>query len=88
MSTSVARRWSHAATSARQHPLQSNGGFSSSETDQGFRNRVNRRKSHFDKTESIRELNDLKETSPLEPIRLNSSRESLLEESDVFSGYS
>ena len=53
---------------------------------QGFRNRVNRRKSHFDKTESIRELNDLKETSPLEPIRLTSSRESLLEESDVFSG--
>ena len=67
--------------------------FSGTESDQqaaNFRGRVSRRKSHFDKAEVGRELNDLKETSPLDTLnQQNRSNESLVEEeneSETFSG--
>ena len=89
----MARRWSHAAhaTNAMRHATSA---FSGTESDQqaaNFRGRVGRRKSHFDKAEVGRELNDLKETSPLDTLnhQQNRSNESLVEEeneSETFSG--
>ena len=90
----VSRRWSHAAHSVQTRQAFVPANYSGTESDQGFRNRVSRRKSHFDKAD-IRHLNDLKETSPLDmtpKIPPNPSRDSLPEEdeedeeSDVFSG--